>query len=43
MGLSGNFNPSQTVLVPGAKIDVFAVPSPTSGPSRSAAASAACS
>jgi hypothetical protein len=26
MGLSGNFNPSQTVLVPGAKVDVFALP-----------------
>jgi hypothetical protein len=26
MGLSGNFNPSQTVLIPGANVDVFAVP-----------------
>jgi len=26
MGLSGNFNPSQTVLIPGATVDVFAVP-----------------
>ena len=26
MGLSGNFNPSQTVLIPGASVDVFAVP-----------------
>jgi hypothetical protein len=26
MGLSGNFNPSQTVLVPGASVDVFALP-----------------
>jgi hypothetical protein len=26
LGLSGNFNPSQTVLIPGANVDVFAVP-----------------
>ncbi len=26
MGLSGNFNPSQTVLIPGANVDVFAFP-----------------
>jgi hypothetical protein len=26
MGLSGNFNPSQTVLIPGASVDVFAAP-----------------
>jgi hypothetical protein len=26
MGLSGNFNPSQTVLIPGASVDVIAVP-----------------
>lgn len=26
LGLSGNFNPSQTVLIPGAKVDVLAVP-----------------
>jgi hypothetical protein len=26
MGLSGNFNPSGTVLIPGANVDVFAVP-----------------
>jgi hypothetical protein len=26
MGLSGNFNPSQTVLIPGASVDVFALP-----------------
>lgn len=26
MGLSGNFNPSQTVLIPGATVDVLAVP-----------------
>jgi len=26
LGLSGNFNPQQTTLVPGAEIDVFAVP-----------------
>ncbi len=26
MGLSGNFNPQQTVLIPGANVDVFAVP-----------------
>jgi len=26
MGLSGNFNPTQTVLIPGANVDVFAVP-----------------
>jgi hypothetical protein len=26
MGLSGNFNPSQTVLVPGASVDVIAAP-----------------
>ena len=26
MGLSGNFNPSQTVLIPGANVDVVAVP-----------------
>jgi hypothetical protein len=26
LGLSGNFNPSQTVLIPGASVDVFAVP-----------------
>lgn len=26
LGLSGNFNPSQTVLIPGANVDVFALP-----------------
>jgi hypothetical protein len=26
LGLSGNFNPSQTVLIPNANVDVFAVP-----------------